>query len=140
MRESGGRRIKRWINIDMNTIHFCKEGEVKYFVSKGWITEEEAQSQQPTVNLHIFRNYIQQYLAKHPRTNKNMMIMVRQLQPTAEGLPLEIYCFTDTTEWLEYEQIQGDIFNHILAILPQFGLRIFQRPAGNDLTTITTTR
>ena len=68
------------------------------------------------------------------------MIMVRQLQPTAEGLPLEIYCFTDTTEWLEYEQIQGDIFNHILAILPQFGLRIFQRPAGNDLTTITTTK
>lgn len=140
MRESGGRRIKRWINIDMNTIHFCKEDEIKYFVTKGWITEEEAQSQQPTVNLHIFRNYIQQYLAGHPRTNKDMMIMVRQLQPTAEGLPLEIYCFTDTTEWLEYEQIQGDIFNHILAILPQFGLRIFQRPAGNDLTTITTTK
>ncbi len=139
MRESGGRRIKRWINIDMTTIRFCQEEEKAKFMTKGWLTKEEAEKHTSLVNLHIFRNYLQQYLTDHPRTNKDMMIMVRQLQPTSEGLPLEVYCFTDTTEWIEYEQIQAEIFNHILAVLPQFGLRIFQRPTGNDLTNATIT-
>ena len=73
-------------------------------------------------------------LKEHPRTHKELMIMVRQMQPTSEGLPLEIYCFSNTTVWPEYEQIQGEIFDHILAVIPEFGLRIFQRPSGNDLT------
>lgn len=137
MRETGGRRIKRSIYIDMTTVHFCSEKEKKQFASHGWIDEEQAQPEAQVVNLHVFRNYLLDYLKKHPRTHKELMIMVRQMQPTPEGLPLEIYCFTNTTVWPEYEQIQGEIFDHILAIIPTFGLRIFQRPSGNDLTNIT---
>lgn len=137
MRETGGRRIKRSIYIDMTTVHFCSEKEKSQFASHGWIDEEQAKPESQLVNLHVFRSYLLEYLKKHPRTHKELMIMVRQMQPTPEGLPLEIYCFTNTTVWPEYEQIQGEIFDHILAIIPTFGLRIFQRPSGNDLTNIT---
>lgn len=137
MRETGGRRIKRSIYIDMTTVHFCSEKEKSQFASHGWIDEEQAKPENQLVNLHVFRSYLLEYLKKHPRTHKELMIMVRQMQPTPEGLPLEIYCFTNTTVWPEYEQIQGEIFDHILAIIPTFGLRIFQRPSGNDLTNIT---
>ncbi|WP_300727948.1 mechanosensitive ion channel domain-containing protein [uncultured Bacteroides sp.] len=133
MKECGGRRIKRFINIDMTTVRFCTEEERKKFKSKGWMTDAD-KDEKETVNLKVFRNYLVHYLNNHPQINKDMMIMVRQLQPTAEGLPLELYCFTDTTEWIYYEQIQGELFDHVLAVLPQFGLRIFQRPTGNDLS------
>ena len=135
MRETGGRRIKRSVFIDMTTVHFCPEKEKQLFASRGWIDETQAKPEAQVVNLHVFRNYLQSYLKGHPRTHKELMIMVRQMQPTSEGLPLEIYCFTNTTIWPEYEQIQGEIFDHILAIIPEFGLRIFQRPSGNDLST-----
>lgn len=135
MRETGGRRIKRSIFIDMTTVHFCSEKEKIMFASRGWIDEAQAKPETQVVNLYVFRNYLQNYLREHPRTHKELMIMVRQMQPTSEGLPLEIYCFSNTTVWLEYEQIQGEIFDHILAIIPEFGLRIFQRPSGNDLST-----
>ena len=135
MRETGGRRIKRSVFIDMTTVHFCSEKEKQLFASRGWIDETQAKPEAQVVNLHVFRNYLQSYLKGHPRTHKELMIMVRQMQPTSEGLPLEIYCFTNTTIWPEYEQIQGEIFDHILAIIPEFGLRIFQRPSGNDLST-----
>lgn len=135
MRETGGRRIKRSIFIDMTTVHFCSEKEKIMFASRGWIDEAQAKPETQVVNLYVFRNYLQNYLREHPRTHKELMIMVRQMQPTSEGLPLEIYCFTNTTVWLEYEQIQGEIFDHILAVIPEFGLRIFQRPSGNDLST-----
>lgn len=135
MRETGGRRIKRSIFIDMTTVHFCSEKEKIMFASRGWIDEAQAKPETQVVNLYVFRNYLQNYLRKHPRTHKELMIMVRQMQPTSEGLPLEIYCFSNTTVWLEYEQIQGEIFDHILAVIPEFGLRIFQRPSGNDLST-----
>lgn len=134
MRETGGRRIKRSIFIDMTTVHFCSEREKEMFASRGWIDEAQAKSETQVVNLYVFRNYLQNYLKEHPRTHKELMIMVRQMQPTSEGLPLEIYCFSNTTVWPEYEQIQGEIFDHILAVIPEFGLRIFQRPSGNDLT------
>lgn len=134
MRETGGRRIKRSIFIDMTTVHFCSEKEKIMFASRGWIDEAQAKPETQVVNLYVFRNYLQNYLREHPRTHKELMIMVRQMQPTSEGLPLEIYCFSNTTVWPEYEQIQGEIFDHILAIIPEFGLRIFQRPSGNDLT------
>lgn len=134
MRETGGRRIKRSIFIDMTTVHFCSEKEKIMFASRGWIDEAQAKPETQVVNLYVFRNYLQNYLREHPRTHKELMIMVRQMQPTSEGLPLEIYCFSNTTVWLEYEQIQGEIFDHILAVIPEFGLRIFQRPSGNDLT------
>lgn len=135
MRETGGRRIKRSIFIDMTTVHFCSEKEKIMFASRGWIDEAQAKPETQVVNLYVFRNYLQNYLREHPRTHKELMIMVRQMQPTSEGLPLEIYCFSNTTVWLEYEQIQGEIFDHILAVIPEFGLRIFQRPSGNDLST-----
>lgn len=134
MRETGGRRIKRSIFIDMTTVHFCSEKEKEMFASRGWIDEVQAKPETQVVNLYVFRNYLQNYLKEHPRTHKELMIMVRQMQPTSEGLPLEIYCFSNTTVWPEYEQIQGEIFDHILAVIPEFGLRIFQRPSGNDLT------
>lgn len=134
MRETGGRRIKRSIFIDMTTVHFCSEREKEMFASRGWIDEAQAKPETQVVNLYVFRNYLQNYLKEHPRTHKELMIMVRQMQPTSEGLPLEIYCFSNTTAWPEYEQIQGEIFDHILAVIPEFGLRIFQRPSGNDLT------
>lgn len=136
MRETGGRRIKRSVFIDMTTVHFCSEKEKQQFASRGWIDEEQSKPETQVVNLHVFRNYLLNYLKNHPHTHKELMIMVRQMQPTAEGLPLEIYCFTNTTVWPEYEQIQGEIFDHILAVIPEFGLRIFQRPSGNDLTNI----
>lgn len=134
MRETGGRRIKRSIFIDMTTVHFCSEKEKIMFASRGWIDEAQAKPETQVVNLYVFRNYLQNYLKEHPCTHKELMIMVRQMQPTSEGLPLEIYCFSNTTVWPEYEQIQGEIFDHILAVIPEFGLRIFQRPSGNDLT------
>ena len=135
MRETGGRRIKRSIFIDMTTVHFCSDKEKIMFASRGWIDEAQAKPETQVVNLYVFRNYLQNYLKEHPRTHKELMIMVRQMQPTSEGLPLEIYCFSNTTVWPEYEQIQGEIFDHILAVIPEFGLRIFQRPSGNDLST-----
>ncbi len=135
MRETGGRRIKRSIFIDMTTVHFCSEREKEMFASRGWIDEAQAKPETQVVNLYVFRSYLQNYLREHPRTHKELMIMVRQMQPTSEGLPLEIYCFSNTTVWSEYEQIQGEIFDHILAVIPEFGLRIFQRPSGNDLST-----
>lgn len=134
MRETGGRRIKRSIFIDMTIVHFCSEREKEMFASRGWIDETQTKPGVQVVNLYVFRNYLQNYLKEHPRTHKELMIMVRQMQPTSEGLPLEIYCFSNTTVWPEYEQIQGEIFDHILAVIPEFGLRIFQRPSGNDLT------
>lgn len=134
MRETGGRRIKRSIFIDMTTVHFCSDKEKIMFASRGWIDEAQAKPETQVVNLYVFRSYLQNYLREHPRTHKELMIMVRQMQPTSEGLPLEIYCFSNTTVWPEYEQIQGEIFDHILAVIPEFGLRIFQRPSGNDLT------
>lgn len=130
MRETGGRRIKRSVYIDMNTVHFCTPEERSCFMAKGWIGKEENKE---VVNLQVFRNYLQEYLKAHPRTHKELMIMVRQLQPTSEGLPLEVYCFSDTSDWKQYEEIQGEIFDHLLAVIPEFGLRIYQRPSGRDL-------
>ena len=135
MRETGGRRIKRSIFIDMTTVHFCSDKEKIMFASRGCIDEAQSKPETQVVNLYVFCSYLQNYLREHPRTHKELMIMVRQMQPTSEGLPLEIYCFSNTTVWPEYEQIQGEIFDHILAVIPEFGLRIFQRPSGNDLST-----
>ena len=130
MRETGGRRIKRSVFIDLNTVHFCTPEERSYFKSKGWI--EKAENNQ-IVNLQVFRDYLQNYLKAHPRTHKELMIMVRQMQPTSEGLPLEVYCFSITSDWKQYEEIQGEIFDHLLAMIPEFGLRVYQRPSGRDI-------
>lgn len=130
MQESDGRRIKRSINIDMRSVRFCAPEELKNYVANGWITPEEAIPE--TINLGVFRKYLENYLRQHPLVNTNMTLMVRQLQPTPQGLPIELYFFSANKNWVPYEQLQADIFDYVLAVLPQFGLRIFQSPSGND--------
>ena len=131
MQESGGRRVKRAIYIDMRSIQFCTDEQMQQFEAKGWLDGIERADGFP-VNLHIFRNYLDKYLRTHPRVNQDMIIMVRQLQPTAQGLPLELYFFSDGTSWIPYEHLQSEVFEHLFAMLPTFGLRVFQSPMGID--------
>jgi miniconductance mechanosensitive channel len=153
MSRSGGRRIKRLILVDVNTIRFLTDEEVgrfgKFALLREYIAEKkraieqfnESPDRDPAVNADVrrltnvgtFRAYIEAYLREHPRIHKGMTLMVRQLAPTSEGLPLEIYCFTNTTDWGAYEGIQADILDHVFAVVPDFGLRCFQAPAGRDL-------
>lgn len=133
MHESGGRRIKRYINIDITTVHFCSEEELRSLASKGLYSADKMDDSDGVVNLYIFRRYALDYICSRKDINQDFMRMVRVLQPTSEGLPVEIYCFTNNTEWLVYESIQGSIFDHLIAMLPAFGLRAFQRPSGADL-------
>ena len=130
MFSSGGRRVKRSINIDTNSITFC-EGELrKNLIKKGLIKADEEQKQ---VNLTLFREWLEEWLRNHPAIHKEMIVMVRQLQPTAHGLPLELYFFSSNTAWVVYEHLQAEIFEYIYAILPEYGLKAFQSPAGTDL-------
>lgn len=131
MRESGGRRIKRSLYIDMTTVHFCTPEEVARFTEKGWMTAP-TEGSKPPVNLHVFREYALKYISSHPDVNHDLMQMVRQLQPTTEGIPVEVYCFSNTPDWIPYETLQGELFDHLIAMVPEFGLHIFQRPAGTD--------
>lgn len=153
MSESGGRRIKRSINIDTTSVHFLSEQEeqrlnrnplLQHYLNNK--TEELQQyNQQAQVdlssplngrrltNLGTLRAYLEAYLRAHPHIHQHMTLMVRQLAPTPEGLPLEIYAFTNTTIWAQYESIQSDIFDHIYAVIEEFDLRIHQTPTGNDM-------
>ncbi|MFY0399800.1 mechanosensitive ion channel family protein [Brevundimonas naejangsanensis] len=152
MQESGGRRIKRALLIDQTSARFLTEDERDrmrrflliddYLADKSaemadWNAKLVAAGRDPvnmrrSTNIGAFRAYVQNYLENHPGIRQDMTLLVRQLQPTETGLPLEIYAFTATTAWVEYEAIQGDIFDHLLAILPEFGLRLFQSPTGAD--------
>ncbi|MGE7199566.1 mechanosensitive ion channel family protein [Brevundimonas naejangsanensis] len=152
MQESGGRRIKRALLIDQTSARFLTEDERDrmrrflliddYLADKSaemadWNAKLVAAGRDPvnmrrSTNIGAFRAYVQNYLENHPGIRQDMTLLVRQLQPTETGLPLEIYAFTATTAWAEYEAIQGDIFDHLLAILPEFGLRLFQSPTGAD--------
>ena len=131
MRDSGGRRVKRSIYIDMRSITFCTDEQMAEFAERGWLEGLEREDEF-VVNLHVFRNYLDHYLRHHHRVNQQMMIMIRQLQPTAQGLPLELYFFSDGTDWVPYEHLQSEIFEHVFAVLPTFGLRVFQSPMGID--------
>ena len=139
MFDSGGRRIKRSLYIDMNTIGFCSKEQVEKFREKGWLKGIECTDGQ-VVNLTVLRNYLDIYLRNNERVNHEMIFMIRQLQPTPQGLPLELYFFSADTAWVAYEHLQADVFEHILAVMPEFGLKVFQAPAGNDLTGLTGTR
>lgn len=132
MRESGGRRIKRSINIDMNTVHFCTPDQLKKFEKQGWLEGFEKTGKEE-VNLHVFRHYLENYLRHHPRVNTSLTLMVRQLQPTPQGLPVELYFFSANKDWIPYERLQAEVFDHLLAVLPEFGLKVFQSPAGTDI-------
>ena len=131
MTDCGGRRIKRSVYIDMRSITFCTKEQHRDFTKRGWLDGVEREDKF-VVNLHVFRNYLENYLRHHPRVSKRLTIMVRQLQPTAQGLPLELYFFSDGTEWVPYEHLQAEIFEHVFAMLPTFGLRVFQSPMGID--------
>lgn len=131
MEESGGRRVKRSIYIDMRSIAFVSKEKQREFQENGWLDNIEREDN-IVVNLHVFRNYLENYLRHHPQVNKGLTIMVRQLQPTVQGLPLELYFFFDGTAWIPYEHLQAEIFEHVFAMLPAFGLRVFQSPMGID--------
>ncbi len=154
MSESGCRRIKRSLFIDQSSIHFMSEKEqdkLKSFIllnqyldlKKSEITSFNEQlsnqsvyNQRRLTNLGTFRAYIEFYLKQHSGIAQNQSLIVRQLQPTSEGIPLEIYAFTNTTAWNAYEAIQSDIFDHLLAITPEFGLKIYQAPSGTDMKSL----
>lgn len=152
MQEAGGRRIKRALNIDQNSVHFLSDAEREhlhrfnllddYLTAKeqelaDWNRKLEKRGQEPVntrrvTNLGTFRAYVERYLRAHPGVHQGMTLLVRQMPLSSEGLPVEIYCFTNTTVWAQYEGIQGDIFDHLLSILPEFGLHVFQHPSGRD--------
>lgn len=155
MSASGGRRIKRSISIDVTSIRFLDEDEMQrlnkahllkpYLTSRHQEINEWNRQQGSTesvlnlrrmTNIGTFRAYLNEYLRNHPRIRKDMTLMVRQLAPGDNGLPLEIYAFTNTVVWLEYESIQADIFDHIFAIVEEFGLRLHQSPTGNDIRSL----
>ena len=157
MSESGGRRIKRTLRLDASSIRFLDAQEMAHFsrfkllqdymgAKSSEVDASNAQARQQLgdkaelvanqrhlTNIGTFRAYVQAYLQAHPSIHKGMTLMVRTMEPTAEGVPLELYCFTNTTAWVVYEGVQGDIFDHLLSILPEFGLRPYQSPSGHDL-------
>jgi len=153
MQESGGRRIKRSIYIDISSIRFVddkmlerykriyylrdyiqeKLREIKEYNRKYDFDTTEIVNGRRLTNVGTFRAYIHSYLWHHPKIHRSLTFLVRQLPPGPEGLPIEIYVFTNTTDWVEYEGIQADIFDHLLAVAPQFGLRVFQNPTGSDI-------
>lgn len=156
MTETGGRRIKRSLYIDMSAVRFLTEEEIEHFgkfelladyIAEKRLELEEYNSRHPAgsdiianprrlTNIGTLRAYMINYLRQHPGIHQGLTLLVRQLQPTAEGLPLEIYTFTSDIRWANYEGVQGDIFDHVLALLPEFGLRVFQKPSGHDLHTL----
>ena len=131
MYDIGGRRIKRYLNIDMNTIRFCTEEEMEKFKQQPWMDGFEATGNEE-VNLYIFRHYVQYYLSHHPKVNTGMTMIVRQLQPTSHGMPVELYFFSADTDWINYEYLQAEVFDHVIATLHTFGLKAFQSPSGMD--------
>ena len=153
MSESGGRRIKRSLYIDQTSVRFLSDDERqrlrRFALIDDYLERKRAQLEaynemlisegkdpvntRRVTNLGTFRAYVAEYLRAHPGVHQGMTLMVRQLQPGATGLPLEIYCFTNTTEWVAYEGIQADIFDHLYAIVREFDLRVFQEPTGQDL-------
>ena len=135
MFDFGGRRIKRSINIDMNTVRFCTTEEMAGFRQQPWMEGFEETGKEE-VNLYIFRHYVEYYLRHHPKVNSDMIMTVRQLQPTAQGLPVELYFFSADTTWLKYEHLQAEVFDHVLAMLNVFGLKVFQTPTGMDLQSV----
>jgi miniconductance mechanosensitive channel len=152
MSESGGRRIKRSINIDMTSVRFCDEATLNKFKRFQYISDYiDAKREELTqwnadehvddselvngrrlTNIGTFRAYIVAYLKHHPQINKDMTFLIRHLEPTSKGLPVQIYVFSSDKAWANYEAIQADIFDHIMAVIPEFGLRVFQEPTGAD--------
>jgi len=156
MEESGGRRIKRSFFIDVSTIKFCdeemiekyknfhlikdyiksKEYEIKEYNTEHELKSDNTVNSRRLTNIGTFRKYIEHYLKEHPKLNKNLTILVRQLQVTPEGLPMEIYVFSSDQRWVFYEGIQSDIFDHVFSIIHEFELKLYQNPTGQDFNKV----
>ena len=157
MPESGGRRIKRSIFIDQSSVRFLTDEEIarfkRFVLLRDYLESKEQELREYNerlkervdddvnlrrlTNLGTFRAYVLNYVRNHPRINQELTVLVRQLAPTSEGLPIELYIFTSDTDWIAYESIQADIFDHLISILPEFGLRVFQNPTGSDVLALT---
>ena len=157
MQLSGGRRVMRSVSIDMTSVHFCTPEMLDHYRTIDLIHDYVDQTEQRIeeynashnirlderkinglhqTNLGVFRAYLLRYLQNEVPINKNMTLMIRQLQPTETGLPMQLYFFTDTVDWIKYEGIQADVFDHVLAVIPEFGLRVFQNPSGADILSL----
>jgi len=156
MEESGGRRIKRHINIDMRSVKFCspemlekfkgiiylrdyideKQEEIARYNIENKIDDSIIVNGRRMTNLGTFRKYLEMYLKNHPMIHDNMTFLVRHLQPDETGIPIEIYVFSKDQKWANYESIQADIFDHILAVIPEFDLIAFQNPSGDDIRSL----
>ena len=151
MSDSGGRRIKRAIQIDMNSVKFCDDRMISKFSKIDIISDyidskikdigkynqsknssDSLLNGRALTNIGTYRKYISSYLTNNSNINKDMTFLVRQLSPTSNGLPIEIYVFSNNTDWIEYEEIQSDIFDHLIASIKEFDLVLFQNPTGND--------
>lgn len=152
MEESGGRRIKRSVFLDVNSVRFCdaemlakfrkieyvkeyidkKEKELQLYNSEKNIDNSVLVNGRRQTNLGVFRAYLKGYLHNHPQVHNDMTFLVRQLEPSEKGIPMEIYVFSKIQEWAKYEDLQADIFDHIFAVVPEFGLQVFQNPSGSD--------
>ena len=157
MSESGGRRIKRSLVIDINSISFCsietlerfkkikmlgdyidsKQKEVAEHNEANNIDTSEVINGRHLTNIGTFRKYIEAYLRNNTNIHNEMTFLVRQMEPTEKGLPIQIYVFSNDIDWIRYEEIQSDIFDHLLAVVPEFGLKIFQSPSGKDFENLT---
>ena len=151
---SQGRRIKRAFYIDMNSVKFCSEEMLRRFSKIQYISEyinskqeeitkhnednkvnlESLANGRRMTNIGVLRAYMEAYLKNHPMISKDLTLMVRQLEPTPDGLPIQVYCFSLDKVWVNYEAIQSDIYDHFIAVVPEFDLRLFQRPSGADLS------
>ena len=159
MQLSGGRRVMRSVSIDMTSVRFCTPEMLDHYrtidLIKDYVEETERRIEAYNAahgigaaerrvnglhqtNLGVFRAYLVRYLQNEVPVNKSMTLMVRQLQPTETGLPMQLYFFTDTVVWVDYERIQSDVFDHVLAVIPEFGLRVFQNPSGADVVSLRT--
>ncbi|WP_373232439.1 mechanosensitive ion channel family protein [Cohnella sp.] len=153
MQQAGGRRIKRSVYIDTSSIRFCsdemlgrfrkihfltdyienKEREIAEYNDRNGVDKTVEVNGRQLTNIGVFRIYVENYLKHHPRIHQSLTLLVRQLAPTENGLPLEIYAFVNDTNWSLYESVQSDIFDHLFAAAPSFDLRVFQNPTGQDL-------
>lgn len=160
MSESGGRRIKRSVSLDMGSVRFLGQEEIEQLRGIQYIEEYLAKKQEEVsawnqehgvdlgspvngrrlTNLGTFRAYVESYLRHHPQLHKEMTFLVRQLEPTSEGVPIQIYVFSAEQRWAHYEAIIADIFDHLFAVIPEFGLRVYQKPSGSDFEAAFTNR
>ncbi|GAB5095212.1 mechanosensitive ion channel [Caballeronia sp. LP006] len=154
MFESGGRRIKRTMRIDAQCVRFLSDDEtdrlMRFRLLHDYLQQKQTEVEQANrnlgelanepanrrrlTNIGTFRAYALAYLQRHPEIRQDMTIMVRMMEPESQGIPVEVYCFTATTAWTQYERIQGDVFDHLLSILPEMGLRLYQAPSGADMS------